>query len=177
MEKYEEESYESSEYDEEDSEVGSKKSKGIHSSAKAGKWTEAEDELLRNTIQEHGAKNWKKICRYVPGRTSIQWLHRWTKILKPGLIKGPWNIKEDQLLREWVMENGPSRWSEATKIITGRSGKQIRERWFNTLNPTLKKGNWSPEEEQVLIKLVTKFGSKWSKLVRFFSGRTENSIK
>lgn len=75
------------------------------------------------------------------------------------------------------MENGPSRWSEATKVITGRSGKQIRERWFNTLNPTLKKGNWSSEEEQVLIKLVMLFGSKWSKLVRFFSGRTENSIK
>jgi hypothetical protein len=97
--------------------------------------------------------------------------------LKPGLIKGPWNVKEDQLLRDWVKENGPTRWSEATKVIKGRSGKQIRERWFNTLNPTLKKGGWSPEEEQILIKLVMKFGPKWSKLVQFFQGRTENSIK
>jgi len=99
------------------------------------------------------------------------------KILQPGLVKGPWNVKEDQLLRKWVKENGPTRWSEATKVIKGRSGKQIRERWFNTLDPKLKKGNWGPEEEQILIQLVMKFGPKWSKLVGFFSGRTENSIK
>lgn len=104
-------------------------------------------------------------------------MHRWSKILKPGLIKGPWSVKEDQLLKRWVSENGPSRWSEATSLIEGRSGKQIRERWFNTLNPTLKKGNWNVQEEQALIKLTMKFGPKWSKLVQFFTGRTENSIK
>ena len=76
-----------------------------------------------------------------------------------------------------MKENGPKRWSEATKLIKGRSGKQIRERWFNTLDPNLKKGNWQAEEEQILIQLVLKFGPKWSKLVMFFSGRTENSIK
>lgn len=76
-----------------------------------------------------------------------------------------------------MRENGPERWSDAAKIITGRSGKQIRERWLNTLNPKLKKGHWDPKEEQALIKLVMKFGPKWSKLVGFFEGRTENSIK
>ena len=166
------------EADEEDSFSSiSKKSKRKQCTVKSGKWTEREDQVLKETIDKYGAKNWKKICRYVPGRTSIQCLHRWNKILKPGLIKGPWNVKEDQLLKKWVAENGPCRWSEATKIIEGRSGKQIRERWFNTLNPTLKKGNWNDIEEQILIKLVMKYGSKWSKLVQFFEGRTENSIK
>ena len=36
------------------------------------------------------------------GRTPIQCLHRWTKILKPGLVKGPWTPEEDLLLMEWV---------------------------------------------------------------------------
>lgn len=165
-------------FDEDDSYSNlSKGTKTKLGNLKSGKWTEQEDQTLKETIERYGAKNWKKIWRFVPGRTSIQCLHRWTKILKPGLIKGPWNVKEDQLLKKWVAENGPCRWSEATKIITGRSGKQIRERWFNTLNPTLKKGNWNNIEEQILIKLVMRFGSKWSKLVQFFEGRTENSIK
>lgn len=61
MEHYEEQSDEDSEYYDEESEGGSKKSKENKSNVKAGKWTEAEDELLRRTIQEHGAKNWKQI--------------------------------------------------------------------------------------------------------------------
>jgi len=40
--------------------------------SKGGKWTEEEDELLRKTIESHGAKNWKKICSFIPGRTSTQ---------------------------------------------------------------------------------------------------------
>lgn len=155
----------------------SQSNKVRNSASKNNKWTEEEDKALREIIDTHGAKNWKKICSFMPGRTSTQCLHRWKKILQPGLIKGPWNVKEDQLLRKWVAENGPCRWSEATKIIEGRSGKQIRERWFNTLDPKLKKGNWTQVEEQYLIQLVMKFGPKWSKLVGFFSGRTENSIK
>ena len=35
-------------------------------------------------------------------RTPIQCLHRWTKILKPGLVKGHWTPEEDKLLMEYV---------------------------------------------------------------------------
>lgn len=73
--------------------------------------------------------------------------------------------------------NGPSKWSKCSNIIKGRSGKQCRERWFNTLNPEVKKGNWNPEEDYKIFVLFEKFGSKWSKIASFFKGRTENSIK
>jgi hypothetical protein len=74
------------------------------------------------------------------GRTAIQCLHRWTKILKPGLRKGPWQEEEDEKLLEWVKNNGPCKWSICAESIQGRSGKQCRERWFNNLNPNVKKG-------------------------------------
>jgi hypothetical protein len=138
-------------------------------SSRRGKWTDEEDEVLKQVIDKFGPKNWKKIALHVPHRTSSQCQHRWTKILQPGLKKGSWSVEEDELLRRWVEDYGASRWSEAAKRIKGRSGKQIRERWFNTLNPKLKKGKWSSQEEQILIKLVKKFGPKWSKLVYFFS--------
>lgn len=41
-------------------------------SGKGIKWTEEEDDLLRDVVDKYGAKNWKKICRFIPGRTSTQ---------------------------------------------------------------------------------------------------------
>lgn len=55
-----------------------------------GNWTEAEDELLRNAVAEYLGKNWKRIAERIPDRSDVQCLHRWQKVLRPGLIKGPW---------------------------------------------------------------------------------------
>lgn len=55
-----------------------------------GKWTIEEDNILRAAVVQHGGKNWKKISENLSGRSDVQCLHRWQKVLKPGLIKGPW---------------------------------------------------------------------------------------
>jgi hypothetical protein len=110
-------------------------------------------------------------------RTAVQCLHRWTKILKPGLTKGPWTKTEDKKLIEWVKLEGPTKWSQCAIYISGRSGKQCRERWNNTLSPQVKKGDWSIEEDYTIFKLYSIYGTKWSKIALSFPGRTENSIK
>ena len=55
-----------------------------------GNWTSEEDELLRSAVQLYGGRNWKKISDMIPERTDVQCLHRWQKVLRPGLVKGPW---------------------------------------------------------------------------------------
>ena len=45
--------------------------------------------------------------------------------------------------------------------IKGRKGKQCRERWQNQLDPTVKKGPWSEEEDEILIAAQKKHGNKW----------------
>lgn len=124
----------------------------------------------------HG-KNWKRISELIQTRSPVQCLHRWSKILKPGLIKGPWTIEEDEKLTDWVKNNGPFNWAKCSSIINGRSGKQCRERWFNSLSPGIKKGNWTVQEDYLIFKLFSEYGSKWAKIASFFKGRTENSIK
>jgi hypothetical protein len=146
--------------------------------SKTGKWSKCEDTLLKNAVDELGAKQWRQIAELVPGRTSIQCLHRWTKILKPGLVKGSWAPNEDDKLRKWVERNkGELKWADATKEIPGRSGKQIRERWFNILNPHINKNKWTQDEERLLFQLYQSIGPKWCALVEHFQSRTENSIK
>lgn len=144
---------------------------------KKGKWTKEEDEILERVVLTYGQKSWKKVSEFVKGRTPIQCLHRWTKILKPGLIKGPWTIEQDRKLLDWVKREGPGQWSQCAEFITGRSGKQCRERWFNTLNPDVKKGNWTPEEDFIIFDSYRQYGSHWTKIAEKLPGRTENSIK
>ena len=67
------------------------KPRAIRRASIGGKWTTEEDEALRAIVNEHGAKNWKNIARLLgPTRTDVQCLHRWNKVLKPGLHKGAW---------------------------------------------------------------------------------------
>lgn len=142
-----------------------------------GKWSKDEDQCLTNAVNCLGVKNWKNVAQYIEGRSSIQCQHRWSRTLKPGLIKGSWSLEEDRKLLNWVENEGATKWSSCAKLIKGRSGKQCRERYFNTLIPNVRKGNWTIEEDYILFKLFSKYGSQWSKINNFFTGRTENSIK
>ncbi|EAS07646.1 Myb-like DNA-binding domain protein (macronuclear) [Tetrahymena thermophila SB210] len=144
---------------------------------KTNKWTQKEDEALKKLVQSFGEKNWRKISGMMEGRSAIQCLHRWSKILKPGLVKGPWTADEDEKLIYWVQQYGPYKWSQCSELITGRSGKQCRERWFNNLNPNVKKGNWTQEEDNAIFRGYLSHGSSWSKIAKNLEGRTENSVK
>ncbi len=144
---------------------------------KKGKWSPEEDELLSSLVKTFNYKNWKNISQNIPGRTAIQCLHRWTKILQPGLVKGPWTAQEDAKLYEWVKKQGPTKWTLCSEIIPGRSGKQCREHWNNSLNPDVKKGLWSSEEDFLIMVFYKKYDGSWKKIIPIFKNRTENSIK
>ena len=65
---------------------------GDKGSQKKRWWTQEEDEQLKQLVDEHGARNWKRIASFFDERTDVQCLHRWQKVLNPKLIKGPWVI-------------------------------------------------------------------------------------
>lgn len=96
---------------------------------------------------------------------------------KKTYIKGPWTPEDDLKLKELVGIYGPRKWSIISKFITGRIGKQCRARWFNYLDPNVKKEWWSIEEEKIIIQAHFQFGNKWSKISKLLSGRTPNAIK
>lgn len=144
---------------------------------KIGKWDIEEDEKLEDLIEIYGERNWKQISLNIQGRSPIQCLHRWTKILRPGLVKGHWKEEEDKMLEEWVALEGPTKWTECSNFIKGRTGKQCRERWFNVMCPNVVKGNWTLYEDFVIFYVYNAIGSKWAEMNKILVSRTENSIK
>ena len=142
-----------------------------------GHWTKAEDELLQKAVEAFNGRSWKKIAESLPGRSDVQCLHRWQKVLNPNLIKGPWSYDEDLLVLKRVYEDGAMKWTNVADWLPGRIGKQCRERWHNHLNPWIKKGAWSHEEELILYLLNREKKNKWAEIAQELEFRSDNTIK
>jgi hypothetical protein len=99
--------------------------------------------------------------------------------------KQGWTTSEDEILLKIVSSRGAKAWSSIAKEINAlvhngsdvRLGRHCRERWFNHVDPELKKGEWTEGEDQHLITLQKELGNKWSEISRKMPGRTENSVK
>lgn len=91
--------------------------------------------------------------------------------------KTKWSPEEDNLLRESIAKNGTSNWTVVASALSGRSGKQCRERWMNQLDPNLNKDDWKPADDLLLYTKHSTYGNSWVTIAKFFPGRSPNSVK
>ncbi|BGP42123.1 hypothetical protein JCM10449v2_006125 [Rhodotorula kratochvilovae] len=102
---------------------------------------------------------------------------RWKVLSKPKPIKGSWTADEDAKLRELVEELGSEKWVVISSQMGSRTGKQCRERWHNHLDPSIKKSDWTPEEDALIRELHARIGPRWAEMAKHLPGRPDNSIK
>ncbi|KAI4323402.1 hypothetical protein L6164_023012 [Bauhinia variegata] len=98
--------------------------------------------------------------------------------VKSKLRKGLWSPEEDEKLIRYMLTNGQGCWSDiARNAGLQRCGKSCRLRWINYLRPDLKRGAFSPQEEELIIHLHSILGNRWSQIAARLPGRTDNEIK
>lgn len=144
---------------------------------KATKWSQKEDNLLLCLVPNSRHVSWTELAPQFPGKTAQQISERWSKVVDPSLIKGGWTREEDETITNYVQQYGVKNWTKLAKLLPGRIGKQCRERWRNHLDPSNKLGSWTPDEDELLIKLHNEYGNSWVKIANFMPGRSDNCIK
>ncbi|GMI68530.1 hypothetical protein HRI_000522300 [Hibiscus trionum] len=92
--------------------------------------------------------------------------------------KGAWTKEEDERLIHYIKLHGEGCWRSLPKAAgLLRCGKSCRLRWINYLRPDLKRGNFTEEEDDLIINLHSLLGNKWSSIAARLPGRTDNEIK
>lgn len=69
-------------------------------------------------------------------------------------------------------------WISVADQMKTRNNRQCRDRWHYHLKPDLKhKGDWSYEEDKIIVENQAIYGNHWIRIARLLPGRTENDIK
>jgi hypothetical protein len=151
---------------------------------RAGKWTEDEDNQLKDAVKMHGGKKWGAIATLVPGRTRSQCSSRWYDALDPNIYratrsKGKWAADEDSKSKEAVQTHGGKNWIAIATLVPGRTKNQCMNRWHDVLDPSIDRGSgrtgkWSEDEDLKLKDAVERHGGKdWVALSALVPGRTK----
>jgi transcription factor MYB, plant len=85
-----------------------------------------------------------------------------------GVKKGPWTEEEDRALVEHIQRHGGhvGSWRNLPKAAgLNRCGKSCRLRWTNYLRPDIKRGNFTADEERLIIALHAELGNKYGQLL------------
>ena len=109
---------------------------------------------------------------------------RWRHVLRPEMRlvkKGKWSKDEDDRLREIVSNTkmmNERAWDKISEEMGfTRSSIQCRERWKNSLDPTLRLGDWTREEDEMLLSLHGNYGPKWKNFSSHLVGRSAQRIR
>ncbi|NWU15522.1 SNPC4 protein, partial [Cephalopterus ornatus] len=148
-----------------------------HPSINKKEWTEEEIERLKRIAAKHNYLDWQTIAQELgTNRTPFQCLQKY-QIYNKDLKRKEWTKAEDQMLLELVQEMRVGSHIPYKKIayyMEGRDSAQLIYRWTKSVDPSLKKGPWTPEEDAMLLAAVKKYGEKdWYKIRTEVPGRSD----
>ncbi|CAM9306335.1 unnamed protein product, partial [Ectocarpus fasciculatus] len=78
------------------------------------------------------------------------------------IIKGGvWKNTEDEILKAAVMKYGKNQWARVASLLSRKTASQCKARWYEWLDPSVKKTEWNKDEEEKLLHLAKLMPNQW----------------
>ena len=152
------------------------------SAGKPGRFTDEQCQAIIQYVADHGGPagfcDWVRLKEELGlPQTTRQIREKYTCSLNPRINRGKWTAAEDRAILDGVETYGKKKWALiAEKMGTERTSHQVFCRFVRSLNPTLKKGPFTPEEYQKIFAWVAKHGAKdWGKCAELLFNNTRSA--
>ncbi|XP_056139702.1 snRNA-activating protein complex subunit 4 isoform X2 [Lampris incognitus] len=154
----------------------------LHPSINRSGWRKEEVQHLEQISRQHKERDWEAITQELgTGRTPFMCLQTFQRFVSKTFKRRAWCPAEDALLRELVKKMRIGNFIPYTQMsyfMEGREPPQLLYRWTSVLDPSIKKGFWSREEDEMLLRAVERYGEKnWWRIRLEVPGRTDGACR
>ena len=127
-------------------------------------------------MEKHGIYGqWELIAKeHGSNRSASQCFSRYQSERNTSHSKKKWTEEDDASLREAVALLGEGNWQQTASMLGNRTGNQCLQRWMKSLNPAIRRGKWTLQEDETLRRAVNFYGvGNWNKIQQHLPGRTD----
>ena len=115
------------------------------------KFTQEEDQKLRELVRIHGDRSWSTIASLMKTRSQRQCRERWKHYLSCDTdeLKNSWTKEEDEIILNKFNELG-AKWTKIARELPGRSDLQVKNRFLKHLSH-----NDKIESDEIIETFIT----------------------
>jgi hypothetical protein len=74
---------------------------------------------------------------------------------------GVWKNSEDEILKAAIMKYGLNQWARVASLLPRKTAAVCKARWYEWLDPGIKKTEWTRDEEERLLHLAKLMPAQW----------------
>ncbi|XP_075146423.1 proximal sequence element A Pbp95 isoform X2 [Haematobia irritans] len=154
----------------------------LHPSLKRTNWTKEENKKLKEVVEEHDRQNWAAIAKEIEGRSDFQCFVQYMNyVFGTSDKRKKFTKAEDKLLLELVEKNtinGRTNWNNITMHFPKRSRTTLVSRYTLSLNTSLNREPFTPEEDLLLLAAVKEYGPTFASFPQsLFPNRTRRQLR